>query len=167
MGDTRSALVLRERVVVLREAVAAADPADRWANVRLADALERLGELRYRSGDFDGARAALSRGASILETWIQREPKNVNLRASLAETKGWQGIAEAALARRGPRSDCAKQLAAARKRLLESQAEFDALKREAPIPAENASMPARVSAELARIDDELRGKQPHPPGSPR
>jgi len=167
MGDTRSALVLRERVVVLREAVAAADPADRWANVRLADALERLGELRYRSGDFEGARAAFSRGASILETWFRKEPKNVNLRASLAETTGLLGIAEAALARRGPRGERAKQLAAARKHLLEGQAEFDIIRREASIPAENAGMPQKISAELARIDDELRGKQPHPPGSPR
>ena len=91
----------------------------------------------------------------------------MNLRVGLAETKGWQGIAEAALARRGPRSERAKQLAAARQRLLENQAEFDALKREAPIPAENASMPARVSAELAKIDAELGEKKPRPPAGPR
>ncbi len=167
MGDARSALGFRERVVVLRETIAAADPADRWANVGLADTLERVGELRLRNDDFEGARSAFSRSKSIFEAWVQREPKNVNLRASLAETRGWQGIAEAALARRGPRSDRAKQLAAARNRLLESRAEFDAIKREAPIPAENAPMVPRIGAEVARLDAELGGKKPLPRTSPR
>ena len=41
----------------------------------------------------------------------------MNLRASLAETRGSEAIAEAELARRGPRNDRARRLAAARERL--------------------------------------------------
>ena len=167
MGDTRGALSFRERAVALREAIAAADPADRWANLGLADALKRLGDLRLRTEDFGGARSAFSRSVSILEIWLQKEPKNVNLRADLAETRGWQVIAEAALARRDPPHDRAKRLALARQRLLESEAELDAIRREGSFPEKNASMPETIRAELERLDAEMGGKKPPPHTSPR
>ena len=97
------------------------------------------------------------RSASHLETWFRREPQSVNLRADLAETRGWQAIAEANLARRGPQRGRTKQLAAARERLLEGQAEFEAIKRGGVIPAENSDMPQTIHAELGRLDVELGG----------
>jgi hypothetical protein len=59
------------------------------------------------------------------------------------------------------------QLTAARERLSRSQADFDAIKREGPIPAANSNAPQRISAEIAKIDAELSGKQALPPSSPR
>ena len=85
MENLPRAVAFRERATALREASAVADPADKWANLGLANSLARLSDLQARSGDVVRARATRLRSLDILRTWRDKDPRNAELEKEIAE----------------------------------------------------------------------------------
>ncbi len=85
MGDLPGAIAFRERATNLREEIARADPADKWANLGLARGLARLSNLQARGGDASRARATLARALDILRSWRDKDPADSELAREVAD----------------------------------------------------------------------------------
>lgn len=156
-GDLVQAVAFRQRANELREAIAAADPADKWANVSLAQGLGRLAGLQARSADHESSRASWTRSLSLLQTWLQKDPGNVELQTEVVIAEVNLSLADAALARGAPSADRARLLADARERLQKSGRDLDAI-RNAAKDATLKNTDLDWKAEAARLDAEIAGR---------
>jgi serine/threonine protein kinase/tetratricopeptide (TPR) repeat protein len=92
LGDYRGALENQRKALQIREAVAAAEPANRGARLSLAASYMVIGDLLQQAGDHRAALEEYRRSLAIRERMVAADPANRPIRSDLAIT--YQRIAD-------------------------------------------------------------------------
>ena len=84
LGDSRAALASHRKALAMREALAAALPADRQLRTELAASYARIGELLLNTGDVAGAIAKQRQALAIQQDLVSADAANADTRLELA-----------------------------------------------------------------------------------
>jgi non-specific serine/threonine protein kinase/serine/threonine-protein kinase len=84
LGDSRGALTSQRKALAMREALAAALPADAQLRTELAASYAKIGELVVNTGDVAGAIVNQRKALEILQALAAADPENIDRRLGLA-----------------------------------------------------------------------------------
>ncbi len=95
LGDSKGAIESYEKVVAVREKLAAQNPEDLTAKVALVDIYERLGSVYVFNNDLKKRYDYYDKAINLMEQILARQPENFEYRAKFAELLRKKGLGHA------------------------------------------------------------------------